>query len=305
MENLILLIIIYSFSSANSSGSRGIKRKQDQEDFQELNYEVPHEQINDKLRNTLLDSARAHIKVRNQLIRVIVRDLTVKYGCQLKGREFKAVARRLVEDFPSLEEKFEDGTVIADGMEGLTKALKLSFYNHNRENRPPMGKHEKKLEPKYKKVDAYGCVDYAPTITLEEIREMSVIKDRMKEDFISNKLIAMKDIQDEMSKIYPLIRYSIVEDSMMVPEIQKNYPYLFFSAGSSILAHHFERLTGLKVEIVEDEIKRTAESICKFILEKNADNHVRDDSKIKNLCRLVASHFNEDHRSLFRESFVS
>jgi hypothetical protein len=240
-----------------------------------FNYKLSAEIFSDNIRKSLQGNIRIKAKLRRQLVREFVHEITREQG-KPSRKSLEILANRLVSQFPILKETL-DGNVIGSGCEGLVLKLVRRVENENRKDDSNSAKRKKKSlnfesEVSLKKAkaseDSYGCISFAPNI---EDRDLLI---KNKEELIElyqtlEGRSRKKEIEEKMEATYALLREDINDGSSLLYLVTQ-WPFLF---SANALDNHFRLLMGKSaIASLTNSLENKAQRILNFM----EDNGGRD-----------------------------
>ena len=210
-----------------------------------------------ELKTVLSKNKRPDSDLRRYLVRLIV-DEVRKITLHGTKHQFEILAQTIVTQYPDSLKDQIDGKVIGSGYDSLAKQLIARNENLNRagKTKSRLGENHKQTEqtgrpePKQRKVDSYGCVNWSSNLDPKQEEEALTAKEKLQELWgISPSTIDWAEVNTLMETTYALQRKEI-NAGHSVEDILKDWPFL---TEESIFLHHVMTLVGIDVR----------EAVCK------------------------------------------
>lgn len=198
------------------------------------------------MNDLLAQGKRLEPPSRRELVRVVV-DEVLKVCPKPLKKHTDAVAQRIVDAHPaSLCDKV-DGEVLMGGFQSLAKQLKARVENlHRKDSANDSLTESESATPSRKRKLDFGCVNPEPTdMPLEESEEsLHARQVLLTQIFEQGELAWQQDEIEEQMKITYILQRKDINRNVPIPELLKQWPFLFQEFGTKI---HFELLMEVKM----------------------------------------------------------
>ena len=131
------------------------------------------ERLAESLENNLPLERSARMELINETVFLIQKDFI-----NPRINLLRDVCREIVQSYPVLTEKLEDGKVLGNGFSGLLNSISRKFENINRGSTSKSPRISVSRFVPYcalRSKDQYGCINYAPKITSSMLEEQNKI----------------------------------------------------------------------------------------------------------------------------------